>query len=161
VKLGWFHREAPTVRVAPLEGRHAARLAELHRAAFARPWETHEFESRLAERNVTADGVFLGSDRDPAGFALSHRAADEAEILSVTVAAEARRRGYAGALLARHLDALARQGVRTVHLEVEEGNAPALALYRRHGFREVGRRPGYYAKPDGTRVSALTMSRAL
>jgi ribosomal-protein-alanine N-acetyltransferase len=45
-----------------------------------------------------------------------------------------------------------------VHLEVEEGNGPAVALYRRAGFREVGRREGYYLKPDGTRASALAMA---
>ncbi|MET0429646.1 MAG: ribosomal-protein-alanine acetyltransferase, partial [Microvirga sp.] len=53
---------------------------------------------------------------------------------------------------------LAPRGARIVFLEVEEGNAPALALYRRLGFREVGRREGYYARPDGTRAAALTMS---
>ena len=51
--------------------------------------------------------------------------------------------------------------MRTVHLEVEESNAPALALYRRLGFRIVGRREGYYAKPDGGKVAALTMSATL
>ena len=50
--------------------------------------------------------------------------------------------------------------MRAVHLEVEEGNRPALALYRRRGFREVGRRQGYYARPDGTRAAAITMSRS-
>jgi [ribosomal protein S18]-alanine N-acetyltransferase len=161
VRLGWFHREAPAAHVAPLETRHAARLAELHGQAFARPWEAHEFERCLAERNVLADGVFLGSGREPVGFVLSRRVADEAEILSVVMGPEARGRGHARALLACHLDALGRRGVRTVHLEVEEGNEPALALYRRHGFREAGRRPGYYAKPDGGRATAVIMSRTL
>jgi len=48
-----------------------------------------------------------------------------------------------------------------VHLEVEEGNAPALALYRRLHFETTGRREGYYRRPDGTRVAALTMALAL
>jgi ribosomal-protein-alanine N-acetyltransferase len=161
MRLGWFHRQSATALIAPLETRHAARLAEIHRGAFARPWEAHDFERCLAERNVLADGVFLGSSGEPAGFALSRRAADEAEILSVAVLPEARGRGHAAALLSRHLEALAQRGVRHVHLEVEEGNEAALALYRRHDFHEVGRRPGYYARPDGTRVAALIMSRTL
>lgn len=157
MRLGWPSRLAPSARIAPLEVRHAPRLAEIHRAAFARPWQTQDFERFLAERNVLSDGVFVGSDDAPSGFVLSRRVADEAEILSVALATGARGRGHAGSLLAHHLDVLARRGVRIVHLEVEEGNAPALALYARHGFREVGRRPGYYAKPDGATATALTM----
>jgi ribosomal-protein-alanine N-acetyltransferase len=60
--------------------------------------------------------------------------------------------------MADHLQALSRAGVRHVHLEVEEGNHPALALYARLGFRRSGHRPGYYARPDGTRASALSMT---
>jgi ribosomal-protein-alanine N-acetyltransferase len=52
-------------------------------------------------------------------------------------------------------------GIRAVHLEVEESNAPALTVYRHLDFQEVGRREGYYAKPDGMRAAALTMSRSL
>jgi ribosomal-protein-alanine N-acetyltransferase len=40
---------------------------------------------------------------------------------------------------------LAALGVGRIFLEVEEGNRPALRLYARAGFTEVGRRPGYYA----------------
>ena len=60
--------------------------------------------------------------------------------------------------LAHHLEALARLHVARVHLEVDEANAPARALYARHGFTIVGRRAGYYAKPDGTRATALAMT---
>jgi ribosomal-protein-alanine N-acetyltransferase len=155
-----FHRDR-AARLAPLSSRHAARLAEIHGEAFTRPWDAMEFERSLSEKNVYADGLFLGRAPEPIGFILSRRAADEAEILSVALAAGARGRGLSGALLDRHLRALAQAGVRSVFLEVEEGNRPALALYRRRGFREIGRRQGYYARPDGTRASAITMSRRL
>ena len=157
----WFRREPPVVRVAPLETRHAACLSEIHASAFARPWSAQDFEQFLAERAVRADGLFLGKAAQPSGFALSRRAEDEAEILSVAIAREARGRGHARALLASHLQALAHAGVRKVHLEVEDGNDPALALYRRLGFKNVGRREGYYLRPDGSRAAALTMSLAL
>ena len=47
-------------------------------------------------------------------------------------------------MLDLHLRRLAGLGVRSVFLEVDEHNAPACRLYRRAGFREVGRRQGYY-----------------
>ena len=157
----WFRRAPAVARIAPLEARHAARVAAIHATAFARPWTAQDFEGFLAERAIRADGLFLGRDLQPSGFVLSRRAADEAEILSLAMAREARGRGHARALLASHLQALAHAGVRKVHLEVEDGNGPALALYRRLGFENVGRREGYYRRPDGSRAAALTMSLAV
>lgn len=158
---GWlFRRDAPA-RIERLATKHAGRLAEIHAEAFTHPWDAIEFERLLAEKNVLADGLFLGRASRPAGFVLSRRAADEAEILSIAVAAQARGRRRSGALLDRHLQRLAQAGARAVFLEVEESNRPALALYRRRGFTEIGRRQGYYARPDGARASAITMRRRL
>ena len=156
--LDRFRRPPPATRIGLLRMSHAARLSAIHAAGFARPWGTFEFEQLLADRSILADGLFLGRSEIPSGFIVSRVVADEAEILTVAMAPEARGQGHARPLLVQHLDELARLGVRVVHLEVEEGNAPALALYRRLGFRQVGRREGYYTKPDGSRVAALTMS---
>ena len=65
-----------------------------------------------------------------------------------------------GRLTGRHLGRLAAFGVTRVFLEVEEGNQPALRLYARAGFQEVGRRAGYYPRPAGN-VAALTLRRDL
>jgi ribosomal-protein-alanine N-acetyltransferase len=157
----WFRISPPTGRIAPLDTGAARRLAAIHATAFARPWASFEFERLLADRAVIADGLFLGQGETAAGFVLSRVVIDEAEILTIAIAPEARGRGHARPLLVHHLDALVRAGARIVHLEVEESNAPALALYRRHGFEEIGRRAGYYLKPDGARVAALTMKRDL
>ena len=159
--LGWFRGARPVARIGPLGTEHAWALASIHESAFVRPWSAVDFERLLAERHVLADGLFLGRSPHPAGFVLSRVAADEAEILSMAMGHEARGRGHAAPLLGHHLDELVRAGARVLHLEVEESNVPALALYRRLGFHEVGRRAGYYAKVDGTRAAALTMSRVL
>lgn len=137
----------------------SAALAGLHAEAFARPWDAHEIERMLCDRNHLAHGLIAG--HRPRGFALARRVLDEAEILTVVVGRDLRGRGHGGRLLAAHLADLAAAGVRVVHLEVEEGNAPALALYRRLGFAGVGTRAGYYLRPDGSRAAALTMRRDL
>lgn len=160
--MSFFDRFRPaSLRIEPLGTEAAARLAAIHGASFSRPWSPLEFERLLGERGVMADGVFLGGSAKASGFVLSRIVLDEAEILTVAMAPEARGKGHSGPLLARHLDELSRRGARTVHLEVEEGNGPALALYRRFGFVETGRRQGYYQKPDGSRVAALTMALGL
>ena len=154
----------PSARIEPVGTEAAAALAAIHATAFARPWSPLEFQSLLGERAVVADGLFIGRDTplgrpaQPAGFIMSRIVLDEAEILTVAIRPESRGRGHARPLLSRHLDELSRRGVARVHLEVEDGNAPAIALYGRLGFRETGRRNGYYAKPDGSRIAALMMA---
>src|SRR5262249_30829286 len=82
--------------------------------------------------------------RKVAGFIMSRTAVDEAEILSVAVASAHRARGLAGRLLELHMRRLAGLGVRALFLDVDENNEPARKLSRRAGFREVGKREGYY-----------------
>ena len=75
-------------------------------------------------------------------------AADEAEILSIAIAASHRGRGLSRDLLLTHLGHLAGRGVRTIFLEVEENNQPARRLYERAGFTVVGRRERYYQQAE-------------
>ena len=79
------------------------------------------------------------------------------EILSIAIARRQRGRGFARPLLDLHLRRLAGLGTRAVFLEVDENNAPARALYRRAGFRDVGRRQSYYQSG----ASALVLRRDL
>ncbi|MFG1319640.1 GNAT family N-acetyltransferase [Xanthobacter autotrophicus] len=120
-------------------------LAALHARAFARGWGTDEFERLLSDRAVRAHVATPGPRRPPVGFILSHVVPPEAEVLTVAVVTDRRRRGIGRALVSHHLARLAAEGVSTSFLEVEEGNLAARTLYERLGYREVGRRRGYYA----------------
>jgi ribosomal-protein-alanine N-acetyltransferase len=130
----------------------------LHAAAFQRGWSGEEFERLLMDRDVVAHRAMHG--RTLAGFILSRVVAGEAEILSVAVAASWRGRGLAGRLLDVHLRRLAGLGVRTVFLEVDQHNVAARRLYDRASFGEVGRREGYYPRPQGA-STALVLRREL
>lgn len=129
-------------------------LAALHARCFAHPWSTITFESMLVERNISAT---VADARGLAGFVLSRAAADEAEILSVAVDPSHRGAGLGRRLMDANLDALAGARVRSVFLEVEDGNASALAMYQRLGFQRIGARPGYYRAADGSRRDAVMM----
>ena len=139
--------------------REAGALARLHAASFRRGWSDGEVEHLLLDRQVIAHSAKAG--RDIEGFILSRMAAGEAEILSVAVGRRRRGRGLARRLLDIHLRRLAGLGIQAVFLEVEEGNIPALRLYDRAGFREIGRREGYYPRDDGVSIAALVLRRDL
>jgi ribosomal-protein-alanine N-acetyltransferase len=152
-----FARAPP--RLSEAGPRDARLLASLHAQSFRRGWSDDEIERLLLDRQVVAHRAM--SDSGLAGFILSRMAAGEAEILSVAVAGRWRGRGIARALLDLHLRRLAGLGIGAVFLEVEEGNKPALRLYDRAGFREVGRRPGYYPGEAGAPVAACVLRRDL
>ena len=152
-----FGRGTPAI--AASTARDAAAIAALHATAFHRGWSEEEVAALLIERNVTAHCTMLGGAI--AGFIMSRSAADETEILSVAVASACRGRGFARDLLQHHLRRLAGSGVRAVFLEVDETNTPAIRLYRRAGFHEVGRRPNYYAAPGSKPAAALILRRDL
>jgi ribosomal-protein-alanine N-acetyltransferase len=137
--------------------RDASAMAALHAASFHRGWSDGEFEQLLLDRNVVAHRATI--DRELVGFILSRIVAGEAEILSIAVNGSRRGKGLAHRLLDLHLRRLAGLGVNMVFLEVDEGNLPACKLYRRAGFRDVGRRDGYY--PPGTGGAALVLRRDL
>ncbi len=123
-------------------------LARLHAQCFTnpRPWAPEEFVGLLA-----GPGSFLLTRAQ--GFLLGRVVADEAELLTLAVAPEARRRGQ-GRQLVEEFAALARRrGAGVAFLEVAADNLAATQLYLAQGWRIAGRRPGYY----GPKRDALTM----
>ncbi len=118
-------------------------LVEIERGSFANPnWDLDSFFKYTC--------IVAEVERRVAGFLVSHETAPasesalpEREILNLAVAPEFRHLGIATALLEHELSWNA------VHfLEVRESNHAAQALYRKCGFTEIGRRPGYYEFPE-------------
>jgi len=149
-----FAREVAVSQAGPADARD---LAALHAASFHRGWSEDEFDRLLADRHIVAHRATAGAAL--AGFILSRLVRDDAEILSIAVASARQGRGLAQQLLDTNLRRLAALGARSVFLEAEEGNVPARRLYRRTGFREVGRREAYYAAGHG--AAALVLRRDL
>jgi len=147
----------------PLRLADAAALALLHREDFGRPWSEDEFAALLSEATVVGFGAREAGHggEPPVGFVLARLAGDEAEILSVAVDRAQRRKGIGWLLMDAVLRHLHAERAEALFLEVDEANAPALALYRRLGFIQVGARPNYYRDANGAPSSALVMRRDL
>jgi ribosomal-protein-alanine N-acetyltransferase len=144
--------------LVPLKQAHSAAAAALHIEGFHRPWSDGEFRSLLSQDNVFGF-VALVEGRPkapPAGFILARLAADEAEILTITVAKSVRRHGIGHRLVDETLRRLHGERAQSLFLEVDGGNTAAIKLYKRFGFKKVGERPAYYDGPDG-KTAALVM----
>ncbi len=132
----------------------AAVLAEVHRQAFDDPWTGEEIATLIV--GLGAFALVADLDGAVAGFILCRVAADESEVLTLATRPHARRMGVGSALLVMAKTAALAGGAATLFLEVAEDNPAALALYRGHGFRQVGARALYYFRKTGA-VAALIM----
>ncbi len=127
-------------------------------ARFGEAWTRNQVLGLMAMPGVWLTIAQLGGE--PAGFALSRRVLDEAELLLLATDPRWRRRGVAAALLRSVLFDAKGHGARTVHLEVRSGN-DAIKLYNSLGFAKVGERRQYYRGPAGQAFDALTYRRDL
>jgi ribosomal-protein-alanine N-acetyltransferase len=141
------------ITYARMDERHLEEVVGIERAVHGHPWTGGNFADSLAagyECWVARCGETL------VGYAVVMIAADEAHLLNLSVARDWQRRGI-GAELTRFVVKLARMaGARTIYLEVRPSNVPARALYRAHGFAEIGQRRDYYPAAGG-REDAVIM----
>ncbi len=139
------------------------RVAEMQATCFREPWGAASIAKTLSLPGAFAlilrDTTPAG--RVSAGFIVIQVVMDQADLLTLGVVPGLRKRGYARRLLEGGLARAAGLGAKTVFLEVAEDNIAALALYRRAGFETMGRREGYYRDPEGRRIAAVTMRRAI
>lgn len=121
-----------------------AALSRLAEEAF--PGQPFSMEEEVARPWTRLWVSFVASA--PAAFLVGWHVADELHILNVATAPDARRRGYAAALLDVALEYAAEHRLRILLLEVRRSNEPAIALYRRFGFSIFGVRKKYYPDND-------------
>ncbi|MGL5445825.1 MAG: GNAT family N-acetyltransferase [Rhabdaerophilum sp.] len=150
----------PSTAIRDADAVDCWRMAEIHASGFAHGWERVELERMLLSPDHVVDvqvsRAYIGDI--VTGFAISRVVAGEAELLTIVLDLETRGRGYAAGLLSHHAASVRRAGAEVLFLEVAADNTPALALYRKAGFVEIGRRKGYYPAATGApRRDAMTM----
>jgi ribosomal-protein-alanine N-acetyltransferase len=122
---------------------------------FGEGWSTAQVAGALAIPDTWIQ--LIRAPAITAGFALTRRILDEAELMLIAVLPEARGSGLGKALIAAAMQQSRLRGARRMFLEVRDGNAGALSLYRSTGFSEIGRRKGYYTGKNGSRYDAVTL----
>ncbi len=126
----------------------------IEKRSFAAPWSGRLFRETLAFPLSVNFVARKKVDNSMIGYANFYLIKDEAHMLNIAVAPESRKKGRAGELLGHAIQALRGRGAEEFFLEVREGNADAINLYRKFGFRMVGRRRRYYVE---TNEDALVM----
>ncbi len=120
-------------------------LAELEKLCFQDPWSisafSYELNNPLSLWLVAADGDKV------AGYVGSQTVMGESDMMNVAVAPEYRRQKIAEQLIIQLIEMLNDRDSKSLTLEVRQSNLPAISLYEKLGFTQVGCRPRYYRNP--------------
>ncbi len=116
-------------------------------AAHRAPW------SRIIFRDCLLVGydcrVLELGHKDIVGYIMCRHEDKIVHVLNLCVAPAEQHKGYGRLLLQNMLDSLTNTRINTILLEVRPSNQPALSLYRKLGFKEVGIKKDYYSDQYG------------
>lgn len=130
------------IRKMTLEDIHA--VAEIETKCFSLPWSEKSFEDSINRE----DTIFLVcEDEVITGYIGMYLSFDEASITNVAVSPEFRKKGYGEQLVAHAKEAAKAANTECIFLEVRVSNEPAISLYKKQGFEELGIRKKFYEHP--------------
>lgn len=131
----------------------------IDRASFPVPWPERSYRFELIEN--PAAQLFVAEKADETGeqvvgFVGYWLIGDEVHISTFAVDPEHRTQGIGEQMLVRALRTARARGAELATLEVRASNGPAIHLYEKKGFEEVGRRAGYY-RDNGEDAILMTL----
>jgi ribosomal-protein-alanine N-acetyltransferase len=133
------------IRIVDATEAYLLQVLDIERASIAPPWS----EGALLNEIGRSDGLFVLAleGEELLGFCILRRAADEAELYQIAVRERSRRQGIADALMAAAVRYCRACAAVSIYLEVRRSNGAAIRLYKKHGFKNEGRRKNYYSSP--------------
>ena len=121
-------------------------VVEIEKECFSLPWS----EKSFAESIVREDTIFLVCEEKEGaimGYIGMYLSFDEASITNVAVASQFRKRGCGKQLVIAAKTAAKEAGAESIFLEVRVSNVPAISLYKKQGFENLGIRKKFYEHP--------------
>ncbi|MES9993015.1 MAG: ribosomal protein S18-alanine N-acetyltransferase [Candidatus Thiodiazotropha sp.] len=145
----------PLLGIRPMQLEDLSQVMGIEESVYPFPWTLGIFKDCL---RVGYCCWVVTLDQRIIGYGVMSVVIDESHILNICIDPGWQGRGL-GMKLTRRLLKVARQhGAETAFLEVRVGNKPAIGLYEKLGFVEIGQRPGYYPDVERQREDALVMS---
>ena len=124
---------------------HVSQVAELEKLCFSDPWSENSVSSEL--NNPLSLWLVAVDGERVAGYVGSQSVMGESDMMNIAVHPDYRRSGLAEMLVAELVTALKNAGNTCLTLEVRASNVPAIALYEKTGFSQIGLRKNYYRNP--------------
>lgn len=120
-------------------------ISKMESEFFGQPWSAASIATYMEKGNT----IFLVAKHEEkiAGYAAVMCVLDEGNLVSIAVDKEYRKMGIASQLLDIAYEEAVARGVTSINLEVRQSNTPAIKLYEKENFEQIGERKNFYSKP--------------
>jgi ribosomal-protein-alanine N-acetyltransferase len=142
-----------TPRVRRMVSTDLDAVVEIEREVFLFPWTRGNFSDSIESGYHC---LVLEQAGEVFGYGVMTIGAEEAHLLTLSIAAGLQRKGWGERLLREFIQIAKERLARTMFLDVRESNRSAARLYERLGFRQIAKRRGYYPAMGG-REDSLVM----
>ena len=133
-----------TVKIKPMQKTDIDKIIEIEQLAYGdHHWSKDSFMSELSNDLAKYFSAF-DTNGELVGYCGMWQILEEAHVTNIAVVPGFRRKHIGEALLKTVIDECYKDLVKFITLEVRVGNAPAIALYEKYGFKSLGTRKGYY-----------------
>lgn len=131
--------------IVKMNKNHVAQIAELEKLCFNDPWSQNSIASELG--NKLSLWLVAEENGNVLGYVGSQTVLGETDMMNIATHPDYRKKGIGTSLINALIDVLAEQGSHSLMLEVRASNDPAISVYKKLGFDEIGRRKNYYRNP--------------
>lgn len=121
-------------------------VAEIEKICFAHPWSEKSLEEQLTN-DISHFFVAKNIDGKSIGYAGMQAIVGEGYVTNIGVLPQYRGSGIGSRLVKQLIDTADGLRLDFISLEVRPSNTVAIALYKKYGFKEVGRRKNFYRSP--------------
>lgn len=144
------------MKILRMKPHHVPQVAKLETLCFSDPWSESSIAYELT--NELSYWLVAEENEQVVGYIGSQTVFPDTDMMNVAVHPDYRRRGIGAILVEALCTELRHRDCQTLTLEVRSSNAPAIAMYEKLGFEQVGKRPNYYRNP---REAALILRKTL
>jgi len=152
------------LRLLPLAIRDLDEVLAIEQRVHIAPWTQVQFMDSLNAGHWAYTLRVLGAEDAPdtlVGYCVMMTGVDEISLLNIAIDPIHQRQGWAKKMLLVMEDQALAKNFQKIFLEVRTSNTPAIRLYQRMNYQQVGIRKAYYPMHEGQRDDALVMMKEL
>lgn len=146
------------IEIAPMQLADLEQIKDSLLEEFDDFWTFTMLKQELENKNNLNSTYFVvKGNEEIVGFAGIVKMVDEIDIMNIVVKKSKRKLGIGSALLQKIIEFSKEQKATSITLEVNYKNNPAIALYQKFGFKQVGLRKKYYHNTDDAILMTLSI----